>query len=123
MSDTATSTVVLEIGAEGGSIRVLKQIAGSGTAEYSVQLRDQSLMLLSGKEGGGEIRRDSVWTENWNDVIKALGRWPWPMLYPMYVAPEYRERVLAEVRMFKSSDGQPARESAVERWTDVCAPV
>jgi hypothetical protein len=102
---------------------VLKRIAAGGAVEYSVQLRDQSLTFLSDDEGGGEIRRDSAWTESWKDVIKSLGRWPWPMLYPRSVDSEYRARVLSAAQQYKGRDGQPARESAVERWTKACRPV
>jgi len=118
--DRRDSGAIIEIGAEGGSITVLSRLSATGTKEYSVQLRDQSLTLLSEDEGGGEIRRDSLWTENWNEVVKTLGRWPWPMLYPLYVDPEYRERILAAVRGFTRKDGQSAGASAIDRWKRAC---
>jgi hypothetical protein len=122
MSNSGADIVIIEIGAEGGSIKVLKRTVANGAAEYSVQLRDQTLKFLSEDEGGSEIRRDSAWSESWPDVIKSLGRWPWPMLYPMSIHPSYRERVLAEVEGFRRSNGQPASESAVRRWKEACSP-
>ena len=108
--------VIVKIGAEGGSIKVLKRTSAGGAVEYSVQLRDQTLTILTGEESDGEIRHDSTWSENWTDAVRTLGRWPWPMLHPVYIDPEYRELVLSEVRAFKGRDGQPARPDAIERW-------
>jgi hypothetical protein len=120
MSGPRETFVIVEIGAEGGSIKVLGRIDDECTPNYSIQLRDQSLEFLSEEESGPEIRRDSKWTASWDDAIKTLGRWPWPMLYPLYVHPDFRERVLANVEQYRGRDGQPARSSAVERWTVVC---
>ena len=114
--------VIVEIGAEGGSIKVFSRSTADGSLEYSVQMRDQTMTFLSGDEAGPEIRRDSAWTKSWDSAIKALGRWPWPMLYPMYVHPEFRERVLVGVHQYRGRDGQPARESAVKRWVEACSP-
>jgi hypothetical protein len=114
--------LIIEIGAEGGSIKVLGRAADDGATEYSVKLRDQTMTFLSGDEAGPEIRRDSAWTESWDLALKTLGKWPWPMLYPMYVHPDYRERVLSEVERYRRPDGQPARASAVERWREACNP-
>jgi hypothetical protein len=121
MSSLTEPTVIIEIGAEGGSIKVLASTAKDGAVQYSVQLRDQTMTFLSGDEAGPEIRRDSAWTESWEQALKTLSKWPWPMLYPMYVHPDYRERVLSAVERYRRPDGQPARESAVERWKEACS--
>jgi hypothetical protein len=120
MSSLTEPTVIIEIGAEGGSIKVLRRTADDGAEQYSVQLRDQTMTFLSGDEAGPEIRRDSAWTTSWEQVLKTLRKWPWPMLYPMYVHPDYRERVLSEVERYRRPDGQPARASAVERCKEAC---
>jgi hypothetical protein len=112
----------MEVGAEGGSIKVLSRTADDGAAQYSVQLRDQSMTFLSKDEAGPEIRRDYAWTVSWEQVVKTLGKWPWPMLYPVYVHPDFRERVLSQVKLYRGWDGQPARVSAVERWKKACEP-
>jgi hypothetical protein len=112
--------VIVQIGAEGGSIKVLRRTADDGDHQYSVQMRDQTMTFLSGDEAGPEIRRDSAWTKSWDSAIKTLGRWPWPMLYPMYVHPDYRDRVLSAVKQYRMPDGQAARASAVERWESAC---
>jgi hypothetical protein len=121
MNGSGQAFVVVEIGAEGGTIKVLGRTV-DGAVQYSVQLRDQTLTFLSGDEAGTAIRRDSAWTAIWEEALKTLGKWPWPMLYPMQVHPDYRERVLLEVERYRRPDGQPARASAVERWREACSP-
>jgi hypothetical protein len=121
MSNSGAGFVIIEIGAEGGSIKVLRR-DDERAIQFSVQLRDQTMTLLSRDEGGSEIKRDSAWTICWEDVVSTMGRWPWPMLYPMYVHPDYRERVLLEVERYRRPDGQPATASAMERWIEACRP-
>lgn len=43
MNGSEETFVVVEIGAEGGSIKVLGCTADDGAAQYSVQLRDQTV--------------------------------------------------------------------------------
>lgn len=112
--------IVLEIGAEGGSITVLTRVGDGGVAEYSVRLRDQSLTLLQGDEIDNEIRRDTAWTHSWDQAIVALGRWPWPMLVPLKIHPYYAERMLVAVKNYRGRDGRPATERGMERWAAAC---
>lgn len=107
-----------EIGAEGGSITVVARPGEGGVTEYSVRLRDQTLKFLKGDDGGGEIRRDTAWTDSWDEVVTALGRWPWPMLAPVSVQAEYAERILAAVLSYRGRDGRPANERGVRRWRE-----
>lgn len=109
MSGQRSTFIIVEIGAEGGSLKVLGRLDDNCTPNYSIQLRDQSLELLSEEESGSTIHRDSEWTASWDNAMKSLGRYPWPMLYPLYVHPEYRERVLANVEQYRGRDGQPGR--------------
>lgn len=120
MTGFTETSAIIEIGAEGGSITVVARTGDGGSTEFSVRMRDQTLTLLSEDEAGPEIRRDSAWSERWEDVVASLGRWPWPMLVPQFVHADYRDRILMAVKNFRGRDGKPARESAVERWAEAC---
>jgi hypothetical protein len=120
MNGVDQPVVIVDIGAEGGSIKVLARMGPAGTTEYSVQLRDQTLTFLSKDEAGDIIRLDTAWSTRWEDVIISMERWPWPMLVPMYVNADYAERVLAAVSEYRGQDGQPARASAIGRWQEAC---
>ena len=106
-------TVIIEIGAEGGSIKVLARTGADGKPEYCVMLRDQTFTFLAEDEAGNVIKRNTEWTESWDDAVAALGRWPWPRLSPRYVDPEYRARVLAAAREYMGRDGRPVDEAAI----------
>ena len=120
MSGLNEPNVVIKIGAEGGSITVITRASAGGVTEYSVRLRDQTLTFLAEDEADNVIRRDTQWSNSWSDVIASLGRWPWPMLVPLHVHADYADRVLLAVQQFRGGDGQPARESSVERWKVAC---
>lgn len=114
--------IIVEIGAEGGSITVVVRTGAGGVPEYSVRMRDQTLTFLAEDEVGTVIRTNTAWSERWEDVVASLGRWPWPMLVPVYVHGDYADRILLAVKNFRGRDGKPARESSVERWAEACRP-
>jgi hypothetical protein len=120
MKDIDELNPILEIGAEGGSITVVSRPSPGGPPEYSVRIRDQTLTFLPTEEGGNQIRTQTAWSTDWNDVVNSLGRWPWPMLAPVRVDPAYAERVLAAAQQYRGRDGQPARPSSLERWARIC---
>jgi hypothetical protein len=120
MSGLNEPNVVIKIGAEGGSITVVARASVGGVTEYSVRLRDQTLTFLAEGEADNVIRRDTQWSDRWDDVIASLGRWPWPMLVPLQVHPDYADRVLLAVEQYRGRDGEPARPQSVDRWTEAC---
>jgi hypothetical protein len=70
LNASSQPTIIVESGAEGGSIKVLKR-TGSGGAEYSVQLRDQTLKFLSEEEPGFVATRHG---RRNGTTIQSLGR-------------------------------------------------
>jgi hypothetical protein len=119
MSSVST-VVILEVGAEGGSVTVVGQPGVDSSNEYSVRLRDQSLTLLLGDEKDGLISCDMKWTRNWAQVITTLDRWPWPMLFPLHVDPAHAERVILAVTSYRDHGGQAVSGRGLTRWSDVC---
>jgi hypothetical protein len=77
VSGVNDSVVIIQIGAEGRSITVVARTSAGGVTEYSVRLRDQTLTFLAEGEADNVIRRDTQWSDRWDDVIASLGRWPW----------------------------------------------
>jgi len=56
-----------------------------------------------------------VMVEAWDDALRLVDRYPWHLLYPLEVHPEFRERVWFEVER-RCSD----RRHRLERWREVC---
>jgi len=63
MTDADEPMVIIEIGAEGGSITVVSRTSAEGVPEYSVRLRDQTLTFLAEDEVGTVIRSNTPWSE------------------------------------------------------------
>jgi hypothetical protein len=91
-----------------------------GIAEFSVRLRDQSLIFLQGAETGNEIRRETVWTDSYDVVILGLGRWPWLRVVHVTIHPDYVDKVLIAVANFQGKDGRPVTDGDIERSTTAC---
>jgi hypothetical protein len=109
--------LLLQIGAEGGSIAIYGRQEGDRT-QYRVGIVDQTLTFLNDDEAGEEIRSDSGWLNTWEEAVARIGRWPWPNLYPNFVHPSIRDAVWKAVLEY--SDAKSVREAALDRWRDKC---
>lgn len=111
---------MLEVGAEGGNLKILRRAAPAGGWEYSAQLRDQSLMLLDRPDVGAEIRRDFGWVSKLEAALRQLNQLPWPQLKPIRVHPDARKAVLsAAMARLKKVHADPVE---MNRWQRLCAP-
>lgn len=118
----AEEITVLEIGAEGGSIKVLARTNAEGSTDYRVILWDQTLTFLCESESGDLIETTTEWASDWDAVITSLGRWPWPMLVPVRIHPDYAARILAAVESFRDRRGCSPSKKALNRWQEACGP-
>jgi hypothetical protein len=121
MGNGTEPIVVVEIGAEGGSIKFLARSDDDGRLEYSVTMRDQTLTIIDEDERGNVIRRSTDWMGSWNDAVAVLDRWPWPMLHPLRIHPEFRYRVLVAVEGYRDRCGRAATATALSRWRKACS--
>jgi len=88
--------VILEIGAEGGSITLYGIPHGTGW-RYSTSVVDSTLSFVSDEPKDSEYRRDSKWVQSWDAALRLIDRNPWHRLYALTVHPEFRERVWAAI--------------------------
>ena len=116
-SGQATSTsalrCVLQLMAEGGSLAVLA--TSSHPQKFCFWLEDVSLELI---EEGPAVNTRSPWG-TFEQAIERLETYPWRKLYPRYIAPEFLDRILAEV---KRGSG-PLSEAIMARWEDAAEAV
>ncbi|MDP3151462.1 MAG: hypothetical protein Q8N23_02250 [Archangium sp.] len=111
MSETE---LVLEIGAEGGGLKVFRRKRGKAW-EFSGQLRDQTPTFLNEDDGAGpEIQRDFDWVATLDAALVQLDRYPWAQLYPIAIHPTFRLEVLAAVR--QRLKGRQDDERGLRRW-------
>jgi hypothetical protein len=98
--DSSYRQTVLEVGAEGGTLAVVRQRNQRGSWEYW-SLRDETTMLdvLPKDElGDGVILfEQSAHVDKFEDALLRLDRYPWFHLVPLKVSAEFADLVLRDV--------------------------
>ena len=113
MTTKAGKQIIVEVGAEGGSITLFGARGDQGWL-YSLSVNDWTLELL----GEEPIQRESAQVDTWDKAVKLLDRYHWRQLWPLHVHPEFRQKVLAAVRsQLKDDDGS---ESRLQDWLVIC---
>jgi len=107
---SAAGTVVVAIGAEGGSLRLL--VSDTTEPQFAVFLNDQSLVFI---DEGPAISHQTAWG-SWEAAVKALNRYPWRHLCPMAVHPAYSDRIWNLVQ----TGPDELRESRQRDWAELC---
>lgn len=110
-------TRILQVGGEGGGITMYREIGG--LLRFRVVLTDHSLTFLDDNEGEAVLRKDSGWLPTWEVAIEYYGKWPWPMLAGIYVAPEFADRVLKAMRKALADKGRDMKSINAARWSQV----
>jgi hypothetical protein len=93
------SLVVLEVGAEGGSVTLIGRERADGEWRFARITVDQTEALF-GDEDVPITAPDLtslVWVDGWEAGLTLMDRYPWVRLHPVYVHPEFAERVRAAV--------------------------
>jgi hypothetical protein len=105
--------VVLEVGAEGGSISLYGFRTDKGW-RFAWKVIDQTAELID--EPSLETSSDIVCS--WEAALALLDRYPWPTLFPISVHPDFRDRIWSAVqeRLRKDEDAQ----SQSARWRELC---
>jgi hypothetical protein len=94
------SEIVLEIGADGGSLTVVGEKSKNGKWNFRV-VRDETTIheLLSEEDLEGLVLFDqSEYVPSLQDALKRLDKYPWFRLYPLEIHPEFFDIILSEVR-------------------------
>jgi hypothetical protein len=106
--------VILEVGAEGGTITVLGSKSPNGDWRFCFEENEAAIAdLLSDEDlaafGPRDFHHRSGFVDTFEDALELIARYPWHRLSALQVHPEFYDRVLAEVQK---------RGGDVERWKD-----
>lgn len=115
----AQPCVILEVGAEGGSI-TLRGVQIAGKWRFSLKSIDQSESFLDDCGELGDSSPDNSRTaDSWTEALKLLDTYPWHRLHPLEVHPDFRETVFDTVSArFGSKDADPWDQ--LSKWKSVC---
>ena len=113
------STVILRVGAEGGDVTLIGRAGEDGAWQFARITVDQTEALF-GDEDVPITAPDLtslVWVDGWEAGLSLMDRYPWVRLHPVYVHPEFVERVRAAVeqRLARESSASDV-EDLRERW-------
>jgi hypothetical protein len=110
------SEVIIELGAEGGSI-ALYGIRTQGGWLFSRKVIDWTPELIDEEP----MRRKSAIVDSWEAALELLDQYPWFKLYPTFIHPDFRQKVWSAVqeRLHNNSE---TLELEFKRWHDFCSP-
>jgi hypothetical protein len=110
-----SSEVILEIGAEGGSI-TLYGIPHGTKWRYFTSANDST----TDEFDKSEYPRVSRYVDSWGAALRLLDRYRWHRLYPLTVHPQFQDRVWTVVQLRFARDKEPDHH-ALERWRELCS--
>jgi aerobic carbon-monoxide dehydrogenase large subunit len=103
--------IILELGAEGGSIALYGLRTERGWS-FRRELIDSTSELID--EPRLENASDVV--DSWEAALELLDQYPWPMLYPISIHPEFRQKIWAALQ----NRAHKASRPAFNRWDALC---
>ena len=116
------SVVVVEVGAEGGSVTLVGRPTGAAEWQFARITDDQSEALF-GESGDGVVRVPALgtlqWVAGWEAGLPLLDRYPWVRLYPVRVHPEFVDQVRVAVEARLATLDASAAERARGKWERV----
>jgi hypothetical protein len=87
--------IIVEVGAEGGSITLLREPKEGGGWQFKMKVND--MFSEEGRESTGEYKTPIAYGQSFHDGVALLDRYPWFRLVPLVVNPEFLDAVLLEV--------------------------
>ncbi len=119
--DSSMWIKILEIGAEGGCITIHGCKDKHGDWMFSRHSDERTLIgaLTDEEEECMEFESFSGAVKGWDAALKDIAIYPWTRLYPLYVHPEFTERVMSEV-LRESTTDEPW-PVMLDEWEKVCA--
>jgi len=91
--------LLLKVGAAGGTISVWSVSAKDSTRSFVVKTDESTLKeLMTEEEAAGIAFKSKTGSLNsFADALTVLGRYPWHLLYPMFVHQDFMDPVLTSV--------------------------
>ena len=104
---------VLEVLAEGGSLKVMGSKNSKGDWSFAM-VRDESTLAQLIDDVLPESVYEEVLADSWEGILEKMDRYPWAELYPGTVHEDVRKRIWAAV-LSRTSDTWK-----LKNWAEVC---
>lgn len=108
------SEIIVEIGAEGGSMALCRKQTERGWA-FTMEVNDWTAELL----GDEPMHKMSGPVDSWEAAVELLDRYPWPKLFPVFVHPDFK-RQLWDAMQERLPNYSETSQSAEQNWRRIC---
>ena len=106
------SEVIIELGAEGGSIT----LSGFRTERgWSFSMTTNEFFFDE-----GELKKSAV-VDSWKAALELLDKFPWACLCPISIHSEFKQKIWVAVQERLRSDSDIS-QSELEKWREMCRP-
>lgn len=113
---SSQKVTVLQVGGEGGGLTLVGMQTERGW-EYLLERADQTLTFI----GEGEEINGIVGTcGTWRGALKRLDSYPWHMLFPLHVHPDFSARIWRAAKRRLACEPSSHALRRLERWREVC---
>lgn len=109
-----TNEIVLEVGAEGGSVTLFGVRTENGWL-FSRELIDQTTLMLDEPE----IQHTSQFVDSWDAALALMDKYPWHKLFPVRVHTEFKTAILDAV-LARFSSKNYVDHHRLRRWQEIC---
>lgn len=106
------SELILRVAAEGGGLRLYRTQTPKGWL-FTRKVIDQSMLMANGTV----LEHDEV-ADTWEAALGLLGRYRWHLFFPLVVHPDFRSKVIEEVRRRYEHDDKG--QSGLSDWEEAC---
>lgn len=114
--------IILMIGFEGGSWTIMGIRTGDG---WRFRMKTNTLALCDNEEDRARYIRASDWVDSFEAALALIDRYPWHILVPMEVHPDFRLAVWLAVeerrrRNVIAGPDDPWRDIYINEWRYLC---
>jgi hypothetical protein len=112
-SQTSLGETIIEVGAEGGSIALYGFRTDHGWV-FTRKIVDQTPEFIDQEW----IEGKSDFVDSWEAALKLLDQYPWFILYPLSIHPDFRQKIWSAVQERLQKD--ESSELKLSRWRELC---
>ena len=97
ISETGSADIILEIGAEGGSLKLQRFRAPDGTWKFNLIINESTLADFLDEADQIDLAKEYTPVDTFEEAIQVMNNYPWRELELINVFPEYAEFIQSEM--------------------------
>jgi hypothetical protein len=120
--EAADEAIIVQVGAEGGDVKLLGRRSEQLRWEFRRVTADSSWSMLDEDlDPNPPPAPNPVWVATWGEAIALLDCYSWAQLVPLTVHADFHADVLVEVTRRLLSEPSGRRDQRMAQWLRVCS--